>query len=138
MGMGDNLTNVFTFGITVVEKILLVLICLATVIAIGIEVNHLVTAQIVLLSDILLMFIYLEVLAMSRFYVEQGRVPVRYPIYIAVIALARYLTLAMKEIQALDLFWIALTMVVLVIATLGLRVGHKYLPYERISQADEN
>ncbi|RCU52461.1 MULTISPECIES: phosphate-starvation-inducible PsiE family protein [Corallincola] len=136
MDIRPQLRHYFTVGISIVEKILLLLIALATLIAIGMEVQHVIKAKAVYLSDILLLFIYLEVLAMSRLYVELGRVPVRYPIYIAVIALARYLTLGMKEMDALSVFWIAMAMLVMVLATLGLRLGHVYLPYEESKKID--
>ncbi|MCM2681408.1 phosphate-starvation-inducible protein PsiE [Echinimonas agarilytica] len=134
MELSSRLRHYFRFAILFVEKALLLFIALATLVAIALEIQHVVDAKTVHLSDILLLFIYLEVLAMSRLYVELGRVPVRYPIYIAIIALSRYLTLATKEMEALSVFWIAMAMLVMVIATLGLRVGHLYLPYDRAGE----
>lgn len=125
-----RLRTAVTLGISAFEKLLLICIALATVVAIGAELLFVIRAQQVLLSDILLLFIYLEVLAMAKLYVEQGRVPVRYPIYIAIIALSRYLILAMKELDGITLLWLSISMLVLVLATLGLRFGHYYLPYD--------
>ncbi|MBD1391451.1 phosphate-starvation-inducible PsiE family protein [Neiella sp. HB171785] len=127
----QRIQQIFIIAISVIEKALLVFIALATLIAIAIEIRHIIDSQHVHLSDILLLFIYLEVMAMSRLYAELGRVPVRYPIYIAIIALARYLTLATKEMAALSVFWIAMAMFVMVLATIGLRLGHRYFPYEK-------
>ena len=49
---------------------------------------HVFVEKRVLLTDILLMFIYLEVLAMVQQFVMNGKIPVRYPIYIAMMAIA--------------------------------------------------
>ena len=75
------------------EAALLVAITLATVFAMVEEFMHLFVERQVRLTDILLMFIYLEVLAMVQQFVTNGKIPVRYPIYIAIMAIARYITL---------------------------------------------
>ncbi len=51
----------------------------------------------VTLADLLLLFIYLEVVAMVGVYLESGKLPVRMPIYIGIVALARYLALDSKD-----------------------------------------
>ena len=48
------------------QLILMVIILISTVIAVGIEINKMFLAQSVTLADLLLMFLYLEVLAMVR------------------------------------------------------------------------
>ncbi|KOO11678.1 phosphate-starvation-inducible E, partial [Vibrio xuii] len=70
----------------VLEALLLVAITLATVFAMVEEFIHMYEQKRVLLTDILLMFIYLEVLAMVQQFVVNGKIPVRYPIYIAMMA----------------------------------------------------
>ncbi|GAL22234.1 hypothetical protein JCM19235_2929 [Vibrio maritimus] len=71
----------------VLEAVLLVAITLATIYAMVEEFMHVFTERRVLLTDILLMFIYLEVLAMVQQFVVNGKIPVRYPIYIAMMQL---------------------------------------------------
>ena len=83
-----------------------------------------------MLHDILLLFIYLEVLSMVALYLTSGKLPVRYPIYIAIVAIARYIILDLKELQALDVIWLAVSMLVLTFAALVLRYGHAKYPYE--------
>jgi hypothetical protein len=53
----------------------------------------------VALADLLLMFLYLEVLAMIGQYFKSGQLPVRFPLYIGMVALARYLILDLKEMS---------------------------------------
>lgn len=111
------------------EAVLLVAITLATIYAMAQEFIHVFVEKRVLLTDILLMFIYLEVLAMVQQFVMNGKIPVRYPIYIAMMAIARYITLGMKELDATLVVWLSIAAFILAAATLVIRVGHHYWPY---------
>lgn len=134
--MGSNLpqsfTRIFLKIYYLVEAVLLIAITLATLVAIGNEFIHVFTEQTVLLTDILLMFIYLEVLSMVQQFVTNGKIPVRYPIYIAIMAIARYITLGMKELDGVFVVWLSLAALILAVATIVIRLGHYYWPYERI------
>ena len=123
----------------VLEAILLVAITLATLFAMMEEFMHVFTERRVQLTDILLMFIYLEVLAMVQQFVVNGKIPVRYPIYIAMMAIARYITLGMKELDAVLIVWLSAAAFILAAATLLIRVGHHYWPYVdiRTKESDE-
>ena len=83
----------------ILEAILLTAITLATVVAMVNEFIHVFVNRNIQLTDILLMFIYLEILAMVQQFVAHGKIPVRYPLYIAIMAMARFLTLGMKEVD---------------------------------------
>ena len=72
------------------QNIGLMIIAIASMFAIGTEVISMIGLQKVSLADLLLMFIYLEVLAMVSMYLESGKMPIRIPLYIAIVALARY------------------------------------------------
>ncbi|WP_221068498.1 phosphate-starvation-inducible protein PsiE [Vibrio alfacsensis] len=111
------------------EAVLLVAITLATVWAMVEEFIHIYVQKRVALDDILLMFIYLEVFAMVGQFVMNGKIPVRYPIYIAMMAIARYITLGMKELDSVMIVWLSLAAFILAAATLVIRVGHHYWPY---------
>ncbi len=134
--MGNHLpkafTRIFLKIYHMIEAVLLVAITLATLVAIGNEFIHVFTEQRVMLTDILLMFIYLEVLSMVQQFVTNGKIPVRYPIYIAIMAIARYITLGMKELDGVFVVWLSLAALILAIATLVIRAGHYYWPYETI------
>ncbi|ARV71431.1 phosphate-starvation-inducible protein PsiE [Vibrio campbellii] len=111
------------------EAVLLVAITLATVWAMVEEFVHIYVQKRVALDDILLMFIYLEVLAMVGQFVMNGKIPVRFPIYIAMMAIARYITLGMKELDSVMIVWLSSAAFILAAATLVIRVGHHYWPY---------
>ncbi len=113
------------------EAIILVAITLATLSAMITEFIHVYHAGKISLNDILLMFIYLEVLAMVQQFVTNGKIPVRYPIYIAIMAIARYITLGMKELNGTFIILLSLSALILAVATLVIRAGHHYWPYDK-------
>ena len=80
------------------ESLGLLVIALATVVAGCQEVMVMVHAGKVTLGDLLLMFIFLEVLAMVGVFYSSGNLPVRIPIFIAIVALARYMILDTKAL----------------------------------------
>lgn len=107
----------------------LVVITLATIVASIAEVMHMVNARSVTLGDLLLMFLYLEVLAMIAIYLKSGKLPIRFPIYIAIVALARLLVLDMKDMTEWEMVAVAGTITFLTLAVLILRYGHIKMPY---------
>ena len=116
-------------ALVIVEDLGLFVIAIATVIAIGFEVKVMFNAGNVTLADLLLLFIYLEVLAMVGIYLKSGKLPVRMPLYIAIVALARYMILDMKNIETLRMLGLAGAVLVLAISILAIRYGHIKLPY---------
>jgi protein PsiE len=113
------------------QDIGLFIIAISTVVAVGIEIGVMVQNQTVTLADLLLLFIYLEVLAMVGIYLDSGKLPVRMPLYIAIVALARYLILDMKDMETWRVLGIAGAALVLSITVLVIRFGHIRLPYEK-------
>lgn len=107
----------------------LLLITIATIVAIVQEIQTILLRHRVELQDILLLFIYLEVISMVALYLTSGKLPVRYPIYIAIVAIARFIILDLKDLAAFDVIWFAVSMLVLTIAALVLRYGHAKYPY---------
>lgn len=112
-----------------VEKLGLGLILVATIIAVGQEVWVMVERLHVNLADLLLLFIYLEVIAMVAIYYESHELPVRFPLYIAMVALARYIILDSKTMQGWDMLVVGTTILLLAVAVLVVRYGHVRFPY---------
>ena len=67
---------------------LMCIILVSTVIAVGMEINNMFLNQSVMLADLLLMFLYLEVLAMVRVFWNQQSISITLPLLIAITALA--------------------------------------------------
>ena len=59
----------------------------------GSEVLEMFTTGDITVKNILTFFIYLEIMQMVSIFFETGKIPVRYPIYISMIGLARYIIL---------------------------------------------
>ena len=112
------------------QDIGLLIIAISTVVAIGFEVQVMFENGRVALADLLLLFIYLEVLAMVSIYLESGKLPVRIPLYIAIVALARYLVLDMKGMDPWKIVGISASTLILGATVLVIRWGHLKLPYE--------
>lgn len=112
-----------------VEDLGLIVIAISTVIAVGIEILSMIEARTVTLADLLLLFIYLEVLAMVAIYLDSGKLPVRMPLYIAIVALARYMILDMKSLDSWRMLGIAGAVLLISLAILAIRYGHTRFPY---------
>ena len=94
MAMHDNDSRVVAWSgrtLGFLELIGLMVISVATLVAAGQEVAKMIAVLEVTLADLLLLFIYLEVLAMVKVYLESGSLPIRMPLYIGMVALARHL-----------------------------------------------
>ena len=130
--------NVNAFGhktLVWVQDLGLLIIAMATIIAVGIEVSSMIAAKTVTLADLLLLFIYLEVLAMVEIYLESGKLPVRMPLYIAIVALARYMILDMKSLDTWRMLGVAGATLLIALSVLLIRFGHARFPYDK---ADES
>jgi len=115
--------------LSLVEHIGLLVIAIATVIAMTSEVTAMAFARQVTLADLLLLFLYLEVLAMVGAYYRSGKLPVRFPLYISMVALARYLVLDIKGMDDWRMLAITASILLLTLAVLVVRIGHVRYPY---------
>jgi protein PsiE len=121
--------GVFQRGLTLVEYAGLLIIAFATTYAMVEEIGTMIEARRVTLADLLLMFLYLEVLAMISQYFNSGQLPVRFPLYIAMVAMARYIILDIKELTELRMLAVAAAILLLTLAVLVIRYGHTRFPY---------
>ena len=113
----------------IVEQAVLIIIGLATVFAVFQAVGHIWQARTITVGDILLLFLYLEVMTMLNHYLSAGTLPVRYPLYIGIIALARFLVLDIKELDALTMFALSGSILLIALSILIVRYGHVRFPY---------
>ncbi len=113
-----------------IEYFVLLVITLATLVAVGKELYDMVLRVYVSISDLLLLFIYLEVISMVTVYLNSGQVPVRMPLYIAMVALARYLILDMKNMDTWTMVGISCAILVIALSVLVVRFGHVKYPYD--------
>ena len=104
-----------------IQLIALVIILAATVIAFGIEIYQMIVVQKVTLADLLLLFLYLEVLAMVRVFWESQSIQITLPLFIAITALSRFIILQGKSINPEVLLYEAGAIVLIALAILVLR-----------------
>ncbi|MEO5654869.1 MAG: phosphate-starvation-inducible PsiE family protein [Nitrosospira sp.] len=107
----------------------LIVIALATIFAGYQETMLMVHNARVTLADLLLMFLYLEILTMVGLYFESGKLPVRFPLYIAMVAMARYVIVDIKEMDNMRLLGVSASIVLVALAVLVIRFGHVRYPY---------
>lgn len=106
----------------------LIIITIATLISSIQEMVTMAAAGKVTLADLLMLFIYLEVIAMVAVYLDSGKLPVRMPLYIAIVALARYLALDIKQIDSWEIIAVAGAILILAASTLVIRFGKQCYP----------
>ena len=106
------------------QLVLMVIILISTVIAVGIEISKMFQNQSVTLADLLLMFLYLEVLAMVRVFWNQQSISITFPLLIAITALARFIILQGKEMDPTALVYEAIAIVLIAGAIVILRLRH--------------
>jgi len=133
-----NLDKAGGKALAMVERVGLALIAIATVISIGQEVMVMVGNMAVHLADLLLLFIYLEVLAMVGNYLRAGSLPIRMPLYIAMVALARFIVLDVKSMDNWQLLAVSGGILIIALAVLVIRYGHVRYPYSEVGYKDED
>ncbi len=130
--MKTNVENLVGF----IEKAVIAVILVATITAIMFEIMRMLEVQYVELADLLLLFIYVEVIGMVRVYYVSNRVRMTYPLFIAITALSRLIILQGKDSNPELLLYEAGAIVLVAIAVIILRL--RYVPILRpIEDVDE-
>ena len=101
---------------------------ISTVIAFIIEMKTMYDNKTITLADLLLMFIYIEVIGLVKSYWETRSVRITYPLVIAITALARFIILQDKESDPTNLIYISLAILIVAISTVIIKFRNsKYL-----------
>ena len=103
---------------------LLGIILVSTIIAVVLEIKLMFMNTSVTLADLLLMFLYLEVLAMVRVFWDQQSISITLPLLIAITALSRFIILQGKEMDPSALVYEAVAIVLIAGAIVILRLRH--------------
>ncbi|HUW50686.1 MAG TPA: phosphate-starvation-inducible PsiE family protein [Sulfuricella sp.] len=127
--MKISIRNINIWVLSFMENVGLLVIAIATVIAMASEIISMARAANVTLTDLLLLFLYLEVLAMVGLHYSSGKMPVRFPLYIGMVAMARYLILDMKTMDDWRMLAVSVSILVLTMAVFLIRFGHVRYPY---------
>lgn len=110
--------------IKISEKVLLASIAVLTLIATFQEIFNIYSSNIVQLADLLLLFIYAEVLGMIGIFFVSNQIPITLPIFIAMTAISRLIILQGKDMDMTYLLYEAGAILILSLAVLAVR----YMP----------
>ena len=120
-----------------IQLVAVVVVLISTIVAFLLEIIKMYEVQNVTLADLLLMFIYIEVIGLVRSYWESRAVRVIYPLVIAITALARYIILQDKDSDPTNLIYLALSILIISIATVVIRFRRsKYLNIDKDKSND--
>ena len=115
-----------------IQLVAALIVLAATVLAFILEIKAMYINQTVSLADLLLLFIYIEVIGLVRSYWETRSVRISYPLVIAITALARYIILQDKNDDPATLLYIALAILIVALSTVIIRFRNsKYLKIDQ-------
>ncbi len=106
------------------EKIVLSVLIVCTIIAIVMEIQGMIAVYKVTLADILLLFIYIEIIGMIKEYWVSKMIRMSYPLFIAMTALARMIIMQRKDVDPSAYVYESVAILILAIAIVVLRVRH--------------
>ena len=120
-----------------IQLVAVVVVLISTIVAFLLEIIKMYEVQNVTLADLLLMFIYIEVIGLVRSYWESRSVRVIYPLIIAITALSRFIILQDKESDPTNLVYLAGAILIVSIATVVIRFRRsKYLKIDNDKSND--
>ena len=104
-----------------IQLVAVLIVLFATVVAFFLEIHEMYENRDINLADLLLMFIYIEVIGLVRSYWETRSVRITYPMIIAITALARFIILQDKDQDPTNLIYISLAILIVALATVIIR-----------------
>ena len=110
-----------TKSIIITEKVLLSIIAILTVIGTFQEIGKIFQKGSVELADLLLLFIYAEVLGMIGVFFSSNKIPITLPLFIAMTAIARLIILQGKGMEPITLLYEAAAILIIALACLVVR-----------------
>ena len=115
-----------------IQLVAVIVVLVSTIIAFFLVMKEMYENKDITLADLLLMFIYIEVIGLVRSYWETQSVRITYPLIIAITALARFIILQDKESDPANLIYISLAILIVAIATVIIRFRNsRYLKIEK-------
>ena len=115
-----------------IQLVAVIVVLVSTIIAFFLEMKEMYDNKDITLADLLLMFIYIEVIGLVRSYWETQSVRITYPLIIAITALARFIIFQDKESDPANLIYISLAILIVAIATVIIRFRNsRYLKIEK-------
>ena len=89
----------------------------------GYEINNAFSSGVIKVQNVLMLFIYLEIMQMVNIFFSTGKIPVRYPLYIGMFALARHISF--ETVEGLDSLFLSASIALLALALVALAYRDK-------------
>lgn len=110
--------------IRVIQVVAVLLIFIGSVIGFVQETMNMVKVRKIDLADLLLLFIYVEVMGMIRVYLLQEEIRITYPLIIAITAISRLIILQKKDLDPSILIYESVAILILAIAIIVLKMRY--------------
>tara|TARA_B100000287_G_C20651878_1_gene787193 strand:+ start:2026 stop:2409 length:384 start_codon:yes stop_codon:yes gene_type:complete len=110
--------------IRLIQVTAVLVIFFGSVIGFTIEVIYMIGIRKVELADLLLLFIYVEVMGMIRVYLLQEEIRITYPLIIAITAISRLIILQKKDLDPSILIYESVAILILALAIIVLRLRY--------------
>ena len=120
------------------EKIVLSILIICTIIAIGMEIQGMVLNSKVRSESILLLFIYIEIIGMIKEYWISKVIRMSYPLFIAMTALARMIIMQRKDVDPSAYVYESIAILIIAIAIVVLRVRHMEILNRRTKKLSDD
>ena len=118
-------TKLFFSGITLIERVLHLIILGMVLFLCFEEINNVFVSGSLRVQNVLMLFIYLEIMQMVNIFFSTGKIPVRYPLYIGMFALARHISF--EEVTGVDSLYLSASVALLAIALVALAYRDKLI-----------
>ena len=110
-----------------IQIISVLLILAGAIVGFVIEISLMIKKMKVELADLLLLFIYVEVMGMIRVYLANAEIRITYPLVIAITAISRLIILQKKDLEASILIYESVAILIIAVAIIVLRL--RYLTF---------
>ena len=117
----DKVKSSAAASIVVIEKVLLSIIAMLTIVGTFQEIGTIYEKASVELADLLLLFIYAEVLGMIGVFFSSNKIPITLPLFIAMTAISRLIILQGKGMEPATLLYEAGAILIIALACLVVR-----------------
>ena len=107
-----------------IQYFAMTLIFVGSLVGFSLEIYKMIIQMNVSLADLLLLFIYVEVMGMIRIYLLEDEIRITYPIIIAITAISRLIILQKKDIEPSTLIYESVAILILGVAIIVLRLRY--------------
>ena len=111
-----------------IEKFFHLVIYVMVLILCGEEVRSIITLKSLQVENVLMFFIYLEIMQMVNIFFSSGKIPIRYPLYISMFSLARHISF--ENLVGLEALYLSCSITLIAGALVGLGYRDKLLNHK--------